>query len=511
MNESNYRRCQIIAVFLFVLFSLSSFIATAKAATFCVSSASELETALATAAGNGENDTVQVLQGNYFGNFIYASTEAFNISIEGGYSTNCFSRVLNASNTVMDGSNSESVLILSSNQIAAFKVDGLTLRNGTAQVIGPSGGTSGGGLKVLTNGSLTLTNCNVNNSSASSGGGVCVGPNSDAYTISVTLSNNTINDNSATYGGGVCAYGKGMINLSSNTISDNATAGGGSGAGGGVYLDGYYSDSTIILTNNTIKNNTANGSINGNWTGGIWVSAGGIYVDAQIIKLNGNTIRDNSAMSGSGGVFATATASITLINNIISDNNAGVGGGGGLFLYGFGTTATVTLTNNTIADNKANSDGGGLMIGSRQETAVANIYNNIIWNNNAATGADIYINNDSDADFLPTPVNLFNNLFDQSSQGAYIQRPFTIDPGNLDGVNPMFIGGGDYHLTADSACVDTGSNGAPSIPYFDFDGDKRIIDGDNDGNATADIGADEYVSTIKTIPATPWIPLLLGE
>ncbi len=50
MNESNYRRYQIVIVFLLVLFSIPFLIATIKAATFCVSCASELETALVTAA-----------------------------------------------------------------------------------------------------------------------------------------------------------------------------------------------------------------------------------------------------------------------------------------------------------------------------------------------------------------------------------------------------------------------------------------------------------------------------
>ena len=519
MNDSTYRRYQIVMVFLFVLFSIPFFIATVKAATFCVSSASELETALATAASNGEDDTVQVVQGNYFGNFIYASTEAFNISIEGGYTTTCSSRVVDASNTVLDGSNSESVLVFSSNQIANFSVDGLTMQNGTAQTIGPSGGTSGGGLKVSTNGSLTLTNSTVSGSSASSGGGICVGPNYMAYIITVTLSNNIISNNSAYYGGGICAFGNGTITLSNNTIINNATEGGGSGAGGGVYLDGYYTDSTIILTNNTIKNNIANGNINGFWTGGVCVGGGGVYVDSNTIILNNNTISDNSARSGSGGVFATASASITLTNNIISNNSADIGGGvpgggepgggGGVFLYGYGTGSTVTLTNNTFNNNTAYNDGGGLMLGLEGETAVANIYNNIIWNNSATASADIYINNDGDGDFLPSPVNLFNNVFDQSSEGTYIQRPFTIDHSNLDRVDPMFIGGGDYHLTADSPCIDTGTNDAPSIPDTDFEGDQRIIDGDNDGNATVDMGADEYVSELKTMPAMPWIPLLL--
>jgi hypothetical protein len=201
MNESNYKRYQNVMAFFFVLFSIPFFIDTVKAANFCVSSASVLETTLAIAANNGEDDTVKVVQGNYFGNFIYASPEAFSISIEGGYTTACASRVVDASNTIMDGSNNDSVLVLSSDQSVNFNVDGLKLQNGTAKTITPSGGTKGGGLNVLTNGSLTLTNSAVNSSSASSGGGVCVGSSYWFSNITVTLINNTISNNYATYGG----------------------------------------------------------------------------------------------------------------------------------------------------------------------------------------------------------------------------------------------------------------------------------------------------------------------
>ena len=43
----------------------------AVAATFCVDTAAELQAALTAAEGNAEDDTVQVVQGLYVGNFIY--------------------------------------------------------------------------------------------------------------------------------------------------------------------------------------------------------------------------------------------------------------------------------------------------------------------------------------------------------------------------------------------------------------------------------------------------------
>jgi len=65
---------------------------------------------------------------------------------------------------------------------------------------------------------------------------------------------------------------------------------------------------------------------------------------------------------------------------------------------------------------------------------------------------------------------------------------------------------GDYHLKPSSQCIDKGDNSAPGLPAFDYEGDPRLIDGDNNGTATADLGADEYLRKMK---AMPYIPLLL--
>jgi len=72
------------------------------AATFCVSDATELQDALTVAASNGENDTIQIVQGTYVGNFIYESTEANSLALEGGYNSGCGSRILDPENTILN-------------------------------------------------------------------------------------------------------------------------------------------------------------------------------------------------------------------------------------------------------------------------------------------------------------------------------------------------------------------------------------------------------------------------
>ncbi|MCK4426767.1 MAG: hypothetical protein KAV69_08450, partial [Deltaproteobacteria bacterium] len=152
MMELTRQKARILSI-VFSLITLSLlFVSAAQAATFCVSDAAGLHDALSQAASNGEDDIIQIVQGTYVGNFIYASTEAFGVTIEGGYTT-CASREVDPANTVLDGDAAGNVLVLSCpDQAVKFVVDGVTLQNGNAS-------NNGGGLFAKTdNGEVTLTN-----------------------------------------------------------------------------------------------------------------------------------------------------------------------------------------------------------------------------------------------------------------------------------------------------------------------------------------------------------------
>ena len=55
----------------------------AKAETFCVSDAIELQNALTTAESNGEDDIIQAQHGTYHGNFTYSSIDGNGITLLG--------------------------------------------------------------------------------------------------------------------------------------------------------------------------------------------------------------------------------------------------------------------------------------------------------------------------------------------------------------------------------------------------------------------------------------------
>jgi len=129
---------------------------------------------------------------------------------------------------------------------------------------------------------------------------------------------------------------------------------------------------------------------------------------------------------------------------------------------------------------------------------MSKIYNNIIGNNSASSGADLYLTNDGDGNNIPSSIFLFNNDFDQSPAGTYIQIPFAIDPSNRDNADPLFVdpSGGDFHLQATSPCINAGTNDAPNLPTTDKDDLPRIVGG------IVDIGAYEYQGLIGPIMVT---------
>jgi parallel beta-helix repeat protein len=429
-----------------------------------VTTATELQNALTTAAFNGEDDNIQIVQGTYESNFVYAASEKFNLTIEGGYTTGCASRVVDPSNTVLNGGGNASVLILVDKNAIEFMVDGLTIENGLT-----TGNPSGGGLHISTDdGDVTLShNIISGNTANSSGGGAYIEGSS-----TISISDNTISGNTAKiyHGGGIYFSSSSTATFTDNTISDNTA----NHDGGGI----YFSSGTATFTDNTISGNTAN-SRNG----------GGIYFSEGTATFTDNTISDNTADEHGGGIYVYDGETTTLINNVISGNITNSDDGGGVFIYG----DTTTLTNNTITSNTAGDNGGGIWLELYDDSDAAHIYNNIIWNNSASSqGGDLYINNDGNNNFIASTVSLFNNDFDQTlASGIHIVLPFPIDSSNLNNLDPLFVDADndDYHLQAGSPCTEAGDNDAPELPATDKDGNPRI------GNSVVDLGAYEYQSS----------------
>jgi hypothetical protein len=105
-GKISFPNCLVLILAFFFLDPAYSF-----GGTFCVNNSTELQTALTTAAGNGEDDLIQIVQGTYNGNFTYDSYDANSLTIEGGYTSDWASRTIDPKNTILDGGGVDNVMI----------------------------------------------------------------------------------------------------------------------------------------------------------------------------------------------------------------------------------------------------------------------------------------------------------------------------------------------------------------------------------------------------------------
>jgi len=283
-----------------------------------------------------------------------------------------------------------------------------------------------------------------------------------------------------------------------------------------VSLIGDGADDTIIhsligervltITGATITNSTV---ISGfTITGGdMSGQGGGIAVYSSSPILSHNTITNNHATGYGGGIYVIGSAaSPTLSSNRIISNTT-TSNGGGIFIDDY---SSPLLVNNVIARNRASSNGGGIYIDFYSEPSIIN--NTIVANNLGPSWANegIFMYN------TPSPV-IVNNIIVTHSYGIR-GTPLTITldyndvwactiscySGVMTGPHdisddPRFVDAAkdDYHLLPDSPAIDAGTN--VDAPSTDFDDEPRPLDGDSDGLAVTDIGADEFYASYYKI------------
>ncbi len=216
---------------------------------------------------------------------------------------------------------------------------------------------------------------------------------------------------------------------------------------------------------------------------------------------------DNSTYYHGGGMY-NVNSSPTIINCTFSSNSAGFDGGGMQ-----NTNSGVTIINCTFIGNSAGDDGGGMYTYNNCSPTVTNC--TFYGNSAVGNGGGMYNENNG----APTVTNCIlwgdspDEIYNDGSTPVVsycdVQGGYT-GTGNID-ADPLFVGGGDYHLQADSPCIDVGDNSAPSIPSTDFEGDPRIMDGDGDTIAVVDMGVDERQTLDNNPPNAPDSPICEGE
>jgi len=219
------------------------------------------------------------------------------------------SRVLNFSSTTGDLSLSD-----------------LTLKNG--RTTGDNADTldstySGGGIRFLSDGVLTLTNSSVSGNSTTGdlarGGGIFSSLGHVSLNSS-TMSGNTTSGDSA-FGGGISTVAATAIitlSITDSTISGNSTAG--NDADGGA----------IFATNSLTVGRTAvalsNSTVSGNSTEGISADGGGIFTIFGTVTVQNSTVTDNQASGVGGGIhvidagLAASDQDLVVHNSIVAAN-----------------------------------------------------------------------------------------------------------------------------------------------------------------------------------------------
>ena len=309
----------------------------------------------------------------------------------------------------------------------------------------------------------------------------------------LTLTDSTVTGNSATgNGGAIYADNATQFTLSDSIVFGNTTA----TDGGGLAL---YNLSNASILRSTISGNNA-----GNDTGD---HGGGVYLfDVNNLSVVDTTISGNFAGGDGGSVYLYQADSSTISNSTISGNRAN-GSGGGIHVI-LGEVDTLTVEHSTVTGNFANDDsdgtgsGGGVFLEDNNVdvNGIVKLDHTIVALNTDESGTAPDIDNTTDpGTTLNNTLSLVgNNLGSGLAVGALVgTNAAPIDPllGALsNNGGPTFT----HALLSSSPAIDAGSGGFTPPPTNDQRGlgFPRVIDGNNNGTATIDIGAFEFLPFI---------------
>ncbi|BAP54880.1 hypothetical protein THII_0583 [Thioploca ingrica] len=446
----------------------------------------DLQTALATAISCDGVNQIWVAEGTYKPTTQTDRTATFQlingIAIYGGFNgteTQLQQRDSASHPTILSGDigvvgnpndNSYHVVTGSGTDETAL-LDGFTITAGQANGSQNCPLGCGGGL-FNDQGSPTLQHLMVENNSAYYGGGLSNNTGSHPKVKYSFFKNNT-----ATSGGG-------MANINSSPavshvffMANTATQ-----VGGGLL---NQQNSQPQLAHLNIMNNSA-------------VYGGGMYNDASSPWLSHSIFSQNQA-SHSGGGLVNKNNNHPWLSQVVFGNNSAVQAGGALW----NENSSPLLVHATLSQNEAAS-GGGI---ANQASSVQ-IMNSILWNNkdNTGTTATAQIKDDNNSHTTVTYSIIQGGWLGEGNKNE--------DPlfAAVENSKTQHIVAKAFHLAAHSPAIDAGNNtnipqdladaeckggdgNTTELVEIDFDGNPRLLDGNNDGITTVDMGAYEVYSS----------------
>jgi parallel beta-helix repeat protein len=301
---------------------------------------------------------------------------------------------------------------------------------------------------------------------------------------SPTITNNVIKNNQGCFGGGIMSsFGSPLIQR--NTITGNNTiiCGSTPGIGGGISI--REASSVESLNVEILDNLISDNMAFAGAGGGIALSGTGTPIVSR------NTIKGNTSSVG-GGIYIINETDALIVQNLIIGNQAGDGGGlyWGVPSFGRGPR----LVNNTIADNNATGSGSGIFAGGFAVPSRTELINNIIVAKPGQSALSCSGFPDQNQ-----PITRFNNIFSAGGIACNCSGSCAGN-GNIS-ADPRFTNPtqGDYHLQQGSPSIDSGDNLTPNLPDKDLDGHPRILDGDGNGTAIVDMGVYEFLAPPRSV------------
>ena len=416
------------------------------------------------AANNG--DTVLVAAGTYKENIDFKG-KAITLTSSAGAAT-----------TIIDGGSNGPAVTFQSGETSAATISGFTIQHGGQFGFLSAYGTYGVGNIYIVSSSPSILNNTITQ-------GNCWGI--ESRSSAPLIQNNII---SATQDpDGTCSFGGGAAILVSGGINGYNESGVNSGR----------------ILGNTIENNVESGLEDAGGNGGA-----GIAIWGGTVLVMNNTIRNNASPGGSGGAinFINSGGSV-IAQNLIYGNSAGCGGGA-IATYPTGSY----FFNNTIVDNIDNNDN----VDFSECAEIAQIYPSPdtygsdspknVFINNIVSGSTSYpaVN----CGWFETPNEANQPTFQNDilyNAGGLFFGSYCVDVSdkyNNIATDPQFVNpsAGNYQLKSTSPAINAGQNSVLQTFQImtgqdwtkDFAGNPRV-QSSNANSCTIDMGAYEYPGT----------------